>query len=112
MKPKRQKKSDRYALFIGLLKQLDHRWVAEYRFHATRMWRFDVARPDIKLAVEIDGGCWVKGRHSRGKGQIEDMAKSNAAVIDGWQVLHFPPEQIADGTAYRVIHFLHHRNTI
>lgn len=105
------KKTDRYAVFIKLLQQLDPNWVPEYKFHQTRRWRFDMARPDIKLAVEIDGGCWTGGRHSGGKGQIADMEKGNAAIIDGWQVLHFPPEQIADGTAYRIIHFLHHRNT-
>tara|TARA_R110002126_G_scaffold288065_2_gene441348 strand:+ start:900 stop:1049 length:150 start_codon:yes stop_codon:yes gene_type:complete len=26
---------------------------AEYRFHPTRRWRFDFARPDKKLAVEV-----------------------------------------------------------
>jgi very-short-patch-repair endonuclease len=69
-----------------------------------------MARPDIKLAIEIDGGIWTGGRHSRGKGQIEDMAKGNAAIALGWQVLHFTPSQVTKGEAYRFVHYLHHRN--
>lgn len=69
--------------------------VAEYQFHHTRKWRFDFAIPSVKVAVEIDGGCWSGGRHSRGHGQINDMEKGNAACILGWRVLHFTPQQLA-----------------
>jgi hypothetical protein len=34
----------------------------EYRFHDTRRWRFDLAFPDAKVAVEYDG---IFGRHDR-----------------------------------------------
>lgn len=69
----------------------------EYRFHATRKWRFDFAWPDIKLAVEIEGGVYTQGRHTRGKGYEGDLEKYNEAAIDGWTVLRFSTNQIKRG---------------
>jgi hypothetical protein len=37
----------------------------EYVFAPPRKWRFDFAWPDIKLAVEINGGIWNNGRDNR-----------------------------------------------
>ena len=33
----------------------------EYRFHPARRWRFDVAWPAQRIAVEVDGGQWIPG---------------------------------------------------
>lgn len=59
----------------------------EYRFHKTRRWRFDWAWPARKIAVEIDGGQWVRGggRHNSDK----DREKMNEAMVNGWRVLRF-----------------------
>ncbi len=61
----------------------------EYLFHPTRKWRFDFANPTNKIAVEIDGGAWVGGRHNTGSGFIADMEKLNAATCLGWKVLRY-----------------------
>lgn len=74
----------------------------EHVFHPVRKWRFDVAFPDAKLAVEIDGGAWSKGRHVRGKGFIEDQRKTNAAAILGWRVLRFVWDDLESGSGYFV----------
>ena len=95
--------SDRYATFLRILKSIDPRWTAEHRFHPVRCWRFDLANPALRLAIEIDGGIWTRGRHSRGKGQAGDMEKGNEAVRLGWFVLHFTPQQVQNGTALRFI---------
>jgi|SRR6476661_203659 len=58
----------------------------EFRFHATRRWRFDFAWPAIKLAVEIDG----RGRHQTVTGVRSDCEKANEAIRLGWRVLRFP----------------------
>lgn len=75
----------------------------EYRFHPVRKFRFDFAWPAAKLAVEIDGGLWVMGRHNRGRGAITDMEKGNLAVAEGWSVLHFVPEQVKSGEALKFV---------
>lgn len=65
--------------------------VAEHRFHATRRWRFDYAWPDHKLALEVEGGAWTGGRHTRGAGFVKDIEKYNAATLAGWRVLRTTP---------------------
>jgi hypothetical protein len=67
---------------------------AEFRFHSVRRWRFDYCFPLQKLAIEIEGGAYTRGRHTRGKGFIGDMAKYNAALLMGYRVLRYPPNAV------------------
>jgi len=81
----------------------------EYRFHPRRRWRFDFAWPLYKVAVEVDGGIYCRGRHVRGAGFERDAEKRNAAVLAGWRVLHFTPRQVKSGTAVQMIESLMRR---
>jgi len=76
---------------------------AEFRFHPSRMWRFDRAWPALRLAVEIDGGTWIGGRHTRPAGYAEDCNKMNTAALMGWTVLRFTSDQVRRGEAYGFI---------
>ena len=67
---------------------------AEYRFAPPRKWRFDFAWPEQKVALEIEGGVWVQGRHTRGSGYVKDMEKYNAAATAGWRVLKCTPKDV------------------
>ncbi|HNC42202.1 MAG TPA: hypothetical protein PK522_10495, partial [Nitrosomonas sp.] len=51
------------------------------------------AWPDYKLAVEIEGGVWIKGRHTSGSGFMKDMEKYNALTMLGWSLLRYTPKQ-------------------
>lgn len=77
--------------------------VAEYRFNPTRRWRFDWAWPDARIALEIEGGAWTQGRHTRGSGFLADMEKYNAAGLAGWRVFRVTPQQFDSGEAGRLV---------
>lgn len=72
---------------------------AEYRFAPPRRWRFDYCWPDRLLAVEVDGGGWNNGRHSRGLGMRNDCEKFAEALMRGWRVLRVMPEHVKSGQA-------------
>lgn len=79
----------------------------EFRFHPTRRWRFDLAfTAPYWLAVEVDGGGFVAGRHGRGLGIERDAEKFAEALCHGWRVLRVTPQQIRDGKAIEWIKFL------
>ena len=79
--------------------------VREFRFHDTRKWRLDIAWPDHKIAVEIQGGIWqgVNGGHTSGTGRTRDMEKGNAARLLGWSVYEFSPDMIKSGDAINTL---------
>lgn len=74
--------------------------VTEHKFLKDRKFRFDFAWPDEKIAVEIEGGIWTGGRHTRGKGYLKDMEKYNLAVLNSWKVLRFSTDQIMKNETY------------
>lgn len=61
----------------------------EFRFDAARKWKFDFAWPDAKVAVEMQGGTWTQGGHTRGRGYANDCDKSNRGQELGWIVYRF-----------------------
>ena len=71
----------------------------EYRFHPTRKWRFDCAWPLRMIAVEIEGGIYTGGAHTRAKGFSEDCEKYNEATALGWRVYRFTGEMVKKGVA-------------
>ena len=87
----------------------------EYQFDAVRRWRIDYAWPEQKLAVEIEGGFYGKGRECPTCGRREvaghtsiqrlktDREKYNALTKQGWWLLRFTPEDLESGTICRDI---------
>lgn len=69
----------------------------ELLFHPKRKWRFDYAWEEQKLALEVHGGIHSGGRHTRGRGFVEDRAKMNEATLLGWTVLEVTPEHVKSG---------------
>lgn len=66
----------------------------EYRFHSTRKWRFDFAWTQTKVALEVEGGAFTRGRHTRGAGFVKDMEKYSEAAALGWRILRVTPSAL------------------
>jgi very-short-patch-repair endonuclease len=70
---------------------------------APRAWRADfVHRPTMTL-IEVEGGAWSGGRHTRGAGFIEDATKYLRAWELGWNVLRLSEKQISAPDVRRII---------
>lgn len=67
--------------------------VRELRFYRGQRWRFDLAWPQRKVAIERHG----MGRHIRPKGFIADRSKMNTATAIGWRVIEFTPWHLEPG---------------
>lgn len=77
--------------------------VREFKFHPSRKWKIDYCWPSLMLAVEIEGGAWTRGRHTRGKGYTADIEKYNNLTLLGYKLLRFTPAQERNGEAIEVI---------
>jgi very-short-patch-repair endonuclease len=98
---------ERSPLEVLLLSQIRYAKLpepqCEYKFLADRRFRFDFAWVELKLACEVEGGCWTNGRHTRGAGFISDAKKYNLATMHGWALLRYTSEQIENGEALNQI---------
>jgi hypothetical protein len=102
-KPRVKRVHRELAVLRFYLRSLGLEFVEEYRFHETRLWRFDLAVPALKLAIEYQGhGSTGKTGHVGGHGSItgltQDCEKDFQAQLAGWRVLkftalHFTPKK-------------------
>jgi hypothetical protein len=77
--------------------------VPELCFAPPRRWRWDWAWPEAKLSLEVQGGLFVNGRHSRGAALLKEHEKLNAGARLGWRVLYCTPKDIKTGAIFGVI---------
>lgn len=87
---------------------VEHKFAEHIRYkdkagaNRTRGWRFDYAwaggdsgGPDQPLlALEVQGGCFAGGRHSRGGALRQEHHKLNTAAELGWRVIYCFPETL------------------
>ncbi len=91
-KPPKPPKTD---MFTAICKSdLKIEVVKEYLFHPTRKWRFDYAIPSHKIALEVEGGVWTGGRHTRPQGFLGDIEKYNAGTLLGWRIFRVTPDEL------------------
>lgn len=75
--------------------------VFELRFAPPRRWRFDLCWPEFKIALEVQGGIFVNGRHSRGAALLKEWEKLNTAAVLGWRIIYCQPKYLCtEKTAY------------
>lgn len=84
--------------------------VKELKFHPNRLWRFDYAIPELRIAIEVEGGAFRKrkytdkrtgelittigGRHNSAVGFLGDIEKYNSAALLGWRIFRVTPENL------------------
>ena len=73
-------------------------FVRELPFAPGRRWAFDIAWPDLMVALEYEGNTWVAGgsRHTTGLGYRLDVDKYNEASILGWCVIRVTSDMVRD----------------
>lgn len=71
-----------------------------------RDFRFDFCWPELKLAVEVDGGMYMKGGHTSGVGASRDREKDDCAMRLGWKVYRCTPDMVKKGWAIETIEIL------
>jgi len=83
-------------------------WQSDVTFLEGRRYRGDAVNMKRKIVIEINGGTHPfyitlkngkkvlaeKGGHSSPEGIERDYEKNNAAVVDGWKVLIYTPNQL------------------
>ena len=79
----------------GILSHINKKGRTIYTGH-----KFDFAVPELKLAIEIQGGIFGRGRHVRPQGYHNDRKKLRLAMMQGWIILEyttidFKPEHIS-----------------
>lgn len=79
-----------------VLKAHNLNFIKEHKFHEVRKFRFDYAVPEIKLAIEYEGGTWNNGGHVRPQHYSSDCEKYNLAQINGWIVLRYTTDTLKD----------------
>lgn len=103
-KVKSQKVPNEFEAKLALeIKALKIDFEQEFKFHPSRKWRADFHLKGRMILLEVEGGIWSGGRHTRGKGYIGDMEKYNAATMLGYQVIRFSTEQVKSGLAIQQI---------
>jgi very-short-patch-repair endonuclease len=55
----------------------------------SRKWRADFCWPDQQIVLEVQGGAFSGGRHTRGAGYQVDLQKSALLIAGGWQFYGF-----------------------
>ena len=66
---------------------------------ASHPCRADFAWPERKLLVEVQGGQWSHGAHTRGSGFEDDCRKYSQYALLGFRLMLITPDMISDGTA-------------
>lgn len=87
------------AMHVGLGKGIKDR----LKQAGLKDYRADFAFTNAKLLVEVEGGGWTSGRHTRGKGFADDLRKYQAAMRLGWTVYRCDGDMVNRGEALKFI---------
>ncbi len=70
--------------------------VAEWYPLEDREYRLDLAWPDQRIGLELQGGIFTNGAHARGAGIERDIEKNNLCVSAGWRIFYSTPTKLGE----------------
>ena len=103
VRPAKKEQESAEGTLAMQLQALNVPFEREFRFHSTRRWRADFHIIGRQLLIEVEGGVWSGGRHTRAKGYLGDIEKYNEATALGYQIIRFETSQVTSGYAFRWI---------
>jgi hypothetical protein len=82
--------------FINLWQQLHPsiKLISEVKLIPNRRFRFDFVHMDSKTAIELNGGNFINGRHTRPVALNNEYEKMNLALLNGYQVFILSSQMI------------------
>lgn len=86
----------------------------EYQFHAARKWRIDYyfECDSVRVALEVEGGVHVGGRHTRGTGFEADIEKYNELAAHGILLVRCQPKQLTTMATVEILRRVLFRNNL
>lgn len=60
-------------------------------------------------AIEIEGGTWINGAHSRGGHYASDCEKYNEAALLGWVIFRVTSDMVGTEWAMKIKKHIHDR---
>jgi hypothetical protein len=103
------KEINHYSLFRKSLENITGiKWIPEFHVYkedkkGARPLRADLANPELKIAIEIEGGIYGLGGHSSITGIIRDIKKNNAYVSNGWKLIRLLPQDLMTSASFDLI---------
>ena len=64
---------------------------------------FDFAWPELKIAIEVQGGLHRRGGHTTAAGIKRDMYKMCIAQSKGWILYQIPPDWCKCGNHFKIL---------
>ena len=91
--------------FADVLDAAGIEYEREFKFAAKRKRRYraDFRITHTQVLVEIEGGAFSRGRHTRGVGFSEDCTKYNLAHTLKWIPLRYTTEQIQNRNSLQAL---------
>ncbi len=100
-KPRQATSIERHFAMVWRINGNGESYIPQLRFalDVGRQWRFDVAFPSHRVAVELLGGIFMRNRnkgHASPKEVMNECEKLNAATLRGWAVLRYHTKDLED----------------
>jgi very-short-patch-repair endonuclease len=97
-----------YRELFNRLRAIDNATVMEAPFSSflpvKRRFKADFLCPNLKMIVEVNGGQYIGGRHTRGgKGYETDLEKVNLAQMHGYKIIQFTYELLKRGEHLKIL---------